>query len=258
MTPATCKTCGEPCEGPVLPPDLSHYWRERLLRWPVECPACAEAGEEEERRKEAERRAQEAERQARERAQRISAWREESGIPSRWRGRAWDELEYSSERAAPIGAASAWGRGELLGLVLVGSVGVGKTQLAATAAWSRLKRGPLTWVSAPALFKQLDRKFGSDEYEHALSIVTATTALVLDDLDKVRASERAAENIYVAIDGRINAGAALLVTANMTLGALGEKFPEHHGEAIVSRLAGYCETFLLEGEDRRLERRRAA
>ena len=246
-----CKTCEREFERTDLPDDLSEHWRAKLLTWPVECPECAEASEAEERRREAER-------EARERAQRVGAWRNASGIPPRWRGQVWGELEVSAEHAPAVAAANAWGRAGLPGLVLVGAVGVGKTRIAATAAWTRLKRGPLHWFSAPHLFKLLDTKLGSPEREHALSVITGTTALVLDDLDKVRASEYAAEHIYVAIDGRINAGAALLVTANMTLGALGEKFPEHHGEAIVSRLAGYCETFLLEGDDRRLEHRRAA
>lgn len=257
VSSSTCKTCERECERRDLPDDLSEHWRAKLLSWPVECRECAAFSESEEKRREAER-------EARERAQRVRGWQQASGMPPLWQGQRWDELEVRPAHAASVDtyaaaatAARAWGDADLTGVVLVGSIGVAKTRIAATAAWSRLERGPLTWVSAAALFTQLDRKFGSPEYEHALSVVAATTALVLDDLDRVKASERAAEKLYVAIDGRINAGAALFVTANMTLGALAERFPEPHGEAIVSRLASYCETFLLKGDDRRLERRRA-
>ena len=52
----------------------------------------------------------------------------------------------------------------------------------------------------------------------------------------------------------MTAGAPLLVTTNLGLDALAAKFPEPFGDAIVSRLAGYCEAFALQGHDRRLER----
>lgn len=80
-----------------------------------------------------------------------------------------------------------------------------------------------------------------------------TEALVLDDLDKARRSEYASEQLLCAIDKRITAGAPLLVTTNLMPSQLADRFPGY-GPMIVSRLRGYCETFLVEGPDRRLER----
>lgn len=164
----------------------------------------------------------------------------------------WDELTDDGRRRAAE-AARSWARGELAGLVLTGSVGVGKTRIAATAAWAHLDRAPLHWLSAPLLFARLGTGFGSRQRDEALEVLTSTTALVMDDLDKVRPTEYAAEQVFLAIDNRINEGATLLATTNLTLSGLAEKFPEPFGEAIASRLAGHCETFALHGVDRRLE-----
>ncbi len=138
-------------------------------------------------------------------------------------------------------------------LLITGPVGVGKTWIAAAAAWARLELAPLHWFSTPLLFARLGTGLGTPQRDEALEVLSGTTALVMDDLDKVRPTEYAAEQVFLAIDNHINEGAALLVTTNLTLSALAEKFPEPFGEAIASRLAGHCETFALEGVDRRLE-----
>jgi integrase len=68
----------------------------------------------------------------------------------------------------------------------------------------------------------------------------------MDDLDKGRPTEYGAEQIFTAIDQRLTAGKALLVTSNLRLNELAGKWPEPFGGAIVDRLAGYCEAYLLE------------
>jgi hypothetical protein len=183
------------------------------------------------------------------RALMVERRRQESGIPDALRG-----LPLPDGAGGPETAARRWATGELRALLLTGPVGVGKTRAAASAAWERAEREPVRWVSVPVLFAQLGRGFGDEQRDDALTVLTGTGALVLDDLDKSRPTEYVAEQLFAAIDSRVAAGAALLVTTNLALSELAARFPEPYGEAIVSRLAGYCEALAMEGPDRRLER----
>jgi DNA replication protein DnaC len=78
------------------------------------------------------------------------------------------------------------------------------------------------------------------------------TALVLDDLDKVRPSDHAREPIYVAVNAWVEAEMPLIVTMNRSLLELADEFGDRYGDAIASRLAGYCEEFEVGGRDRRV------
>lgn len=241
---ATCSTCGAVFEREI-PADLSEWGRSKLLELPALCASCVEIEEDIERvaaRDQAHR----------EQAEQLKRRCAAAGIPATLRGLRWGELTEDG-RCGGVEAARSWAKGELAGVVLTGSVGVGKTRIAATAAWARLDLAPLHWLSTPLLFARLGTGLGSRQRDEALEVLAGATALVMDDLDKVRPTEYAAEQVFLAIDNRINEGAALLATTNLTLSALAEKFPEPFGEAIASRLAGHCETFALHGVDRRLE-----
>lgn len=155
-------------------------------------------------------------------------------------------------REKPLAAAVAWGRGTLPGLVLTGSFGTGKTRIAAAALWLVLQDRPGTFVSAPELFRQLATGFSADDHVQALSTLKVRNALVLDDLDKARASEYGAEQIFLAIDNAATRGQQLLVTTNLDVGQLAAKWPAPFGQAIASRLAGYCRMFAVAGRDRRI------
>jgi DNA replication protein DnaC len=62
------------------------------------------------------------------------------------------------------------------------------------------------------------------------------------------------EKLQAAIDGRMENGVPLLVTTNLSLRQIAEKYPQPEGEAIASRLFGYCRAFRVDGVDRRMER----
>lgn len=185
-------------------------------------------------------------------AQQVEQWRQTSGIPTALRGLTWDDV--GGHPPAVLAAAVAFAAGETSGVLLTGAVGVGKTWLAAVAAWARIEHGQVRWFSTPTLFARLGLSFADDARDEAVEALIGLTGLVLDDLDKCRPSEYAAEQLFCAIDNRVTAGAPLLVTTNLGLGAIAEKFPAPYGEAIASRLAGHCAAFALEGRDRRLDR----
>jgi DNA replication protein DnaC len=99
------------------------------------------------------------------------------------------------------------------------------------------------------------RAFGDEDRAAAVDAITGRGGLVLDDLDKVKPSEWACAQLLAAIDSRVQDDRSLLVTMNVTLGQLAEKLGPGWGDAIASRLAGYCEIVAVGGEDRRLNGR---
>lgn len=133
------------------------------------------------------------------------------------------------------------------GMCLWGAVGTGKTRLAATAAWSRLQRWDVRWVSMPVLIAQLGAAFNDKARKDAISVLSGKGALILDDLDKINPSEWAINQVFAAIDTRLQAGAALLITTNLPPDQIGDKF----GDAVMSRVAG-LDVYELPGRDNRL------
>lgn len=175
-----------------------------------------------------------------------------SGLPADLAGTTFDSLDRGGD-TRPVTAARQWADGSLRGLFLCGPIGVGKTTLAAAATNQRLRDRGVRWALVPSLVAQ---SFGDQRAkEQAAAVLTGTGALVLDDLDKVKAGEWVAAQLFAAIDSRITAGAPLLVTTNKNVGEIAEKFGGEFGDAIASRLVGYCGAdgmLEMRGPDRRL------
>lgn len=205
-------------------------WRGRELSAPTICALCGEEQEREERRRAEQDRFEE----------RLRT----SGLPAGLHG-----FDYSGfTHAAAVNAAKQWASGEIPGLCLTGSVGVGKTRLAAAATWERLHGKGTKWVSVARLLTQLRSGFGDNAKAEASSIVAGKGAIVLDDLDKVNPTDYGREVIFATLDGRVEEGAPLLVTTNLPPSEIGERL----GDAVMSRLVGYCRVVEMGGEDRRV------
>lgn len=189
-------------------------------------------------------------------AARIHRRVEAAQIPSRFVGVTLDDFDLGEPgRADAITAARAWAAGSSKpGLVLSGPIGTGKTRVAAAAAQAALhwSRRALRWVSVPVLIAKAS-SFGDAEKREATELLTSgRTALVLDDLDKVKASDWVASQLFAAIDSRVAANAPLFVTTNLRLDEVGRKFGGEFGGAIVSRLLEHCVVRELGGRDRRM------
>lgn len=202
------------------------------------------------------------------RALALAARGRSAGIPPKWQGLSWDDLdrEESQARARAVNALHQWAttRPPLpdrfaepvggLGVLLVGPVGIGKTRMAATAAQHRLALGAVRWVSVARMMQTLGRGFGDPDREKVLrTLETADAALVLDDLDKVKPSDHQLAPVFAAVDRWVDHQLPLLVTCNKTLEELERDFGERYGPPLASRLAEHCEVYEIRGRDRRVE-----
>jgi len=249
--PRSCSACGADV---VLRIDgqLPEFLREIALARlnsdrPVLCDTCTTTADMEQRARE----------DAARRAETLERRRRRAGVPAKWARQTFAALDDDEPRLRAMMRAREWAAGETRGLVLWGPVGRGKTALAAAAANARMAVSGVRWLAVSELLLDLSAPFGSEAHTDAIAKLRTAgsdAALVLDDLDKLKPTEHAVQPIYVAINGWIEAGLPLLVTLNRDLDALSSWLPVTFGEAISSRLAGYCRVQMVGGVDRRLKR----
>lgn len=238
MIRKNCTECGNEFAVPE-PEGLNSTWHRVALAVVNLCESCADLEEEAEREAEAAREAQR-------RKDRYAVNLADSGLPLDLQRLRFDDLD-RDERAPAIDAARDWATGRRKGLVLSGSVGVGKTRIAATATNRMLVDRPVDWVSTARLIIQSKAKLGSGHHGEMERVLLNPRALVLDDIDKVRPTEFTREVIFEAIDSRMTNGLPLLITTNSSYADFAEQFLD----SIASRVWGYCDGFGLEGPDRR-------
>ena len=179
-----------------------------------------------------------------------------SGLPNELQGLYFNEMIPEEGRRFVIEQIRHWteyARPEKAAIYLYGIYGCGKTRLAGTAAYARIGQWPLRYVSVPILLAQLTAAFNDSARKTALSVLIGKGGLVLDDLDKESPSVWAKQQLFAAIDSRLQSGAPLLITGNVRPDRLREKFGEDElGLAIESRING-MEVLELPGRDNRIK-----
>ena len=234
----TCPTCGDivTVEAPV-PGGLG----ERLSKvYSVLCASCdAEEKAEEKRKLEAIEREKAVARQL------------NSGIPNDLRSVSFDRLEKTESNRKAIEAARRWAGSNLKGLLIAGPVGTGKTWTAAAACNAMAVYRPVRWFSVSRMLAQARAGFKHPAREDLTEVMlNANLPLIMDDIDKVKATDFARDILFQVIDERVAAGTPLLVTTNFNYTELEAAY----GEPIASRLAGMGEAIRIEGSDRRQQR----
>jgi len=99
---------------------------------------------------------------------------------------------------------------------------------------------------------------GSQESEsRVLRRYTHVPVLLWDDLGKESfRTDWGPEKFYYVIDYRVRTNKPIIISSNFDLGEIEAKFGrDNFGPAIASRLAGFCEMWILGGPDRRVQRR---
>ncbi len=137
-------------------------------------------------------------------------------------------------------------RGE--GLLFYGTVGTGKSYLAACIANTLIDRGvPVLMTNFARIRNEVQGTYQKQDYFDNLN---RYDLLILDDLAAESNTEYMQEIIFGVIESRCNAGLPLIVTTNLTAEEL--KNPESLSDRRrFSRLLKACCPVLVDGEDQR-------
>ena len=141
------------------------------------------------------------------------------------------------------------------GLLLFGTVGTGKTYIAACIANALIDKGcPVLMTNFARIANTVSGMFeGKQAYYDSLN---RFPLLILDDLSAERKTEYMQEIVFNVIDSRYRANLPLIITTNLTCEEL--KHPSDISyQRTFSRLLEMCLPVNVEGKDKRLEKLKA-
>lgn len=137
------------------------------------------------------------------------------------------------------------------GLLLIGRPGSGKTHLAVGILQKWIAGGRTgLFITAPELLQKIRNGFEDGKNESYLSAAKAVELLVLDDLGSEKCTEWGTEQIFVLINHRYENNLPLILTTNLSVGELEDRF----GERAVSRLIEMVDGVKIEAPDYRRRR----
>ena len=141
-------------------------------------------------------------------------------------------------------------KAENFGLLLWGSVGTGKSFIAACIANALLEQGvPVLMTNFSKILNQMGGMYSDDRYQYIASF-SHYPLLIIDDLGIERSTEYALEQVYAVIDERYKAGLPVIITTNLTMEELRQPEDVAHAR-IYSRVLEMCTPVQITGEDRR-------
>lgn len=140
-------------------------------------------------------------------------------------------------------------RSQGTGLLLCGSVGTGKSFLAAAIANELISQGtPCLMTNFSRIISRISAKFGGDQ--KYLDDLNRFDLLVIDDLGAERDSGFTWEKVMNVIDARYRAGLPLIVTTNLSPKDLYDP-SDIRRQRVFSRLKEMCIFLEVNGTDRR-------
>lgn len=168
-------------------------------------------------------------------------------VPKRFRGARLDQVPASvRERlAGPLQDGE--------GFMIHGSVGTGKTYIAAALVYDLLRTVPhnrIMFATMPDVLDRIRATYNGGERDDVLQRALSVPVLVLDDLGTEKVTDWVREKVYQIINRRYNEQLTTICTTNLAPSGLAR----HIGERTVSRLMEMCRVVKLDGTDRRVQR----
>nr|UVX87043.1 MAG: DnaA protein [Bacteriophage sp.] len=217
----------------------------RTVRCACECSVAQNAKEAEEKRK-------------RDRLQYLDSMRR-TGFPDaemrEWTFAKSDHTDQKNENIARRYVANFDAmRSQGTGLLLCGSVGTGKSFLAAAIANELINQGtPCLMTNFSRIISRVSEKFGGDQ--KYLDDLNRFDLLIIDDLGSERDTEFTWEKVMNVVDARYRAGLPLIITTNLTLKDLADP-SDIRRQRVFSRLKEMCVFLEVNGADRRNKKMR--
>lgn len=236
-----CGKCHTPKECTLTKSDGT----ARTVRCACECSVAQNAKEAEEKRK-------------RDRLQYLDSMRR-TGFPDaemrEWTFAKSDHTDQKNENIAHRYVANFDAmRSQGTGLLLCGSVGTGKSFLAAAIANELINQGtPCLMTNFSRIISRVSEKFGGDQ--KYLDDLNRFDLLIIDDLGSERDTEFTWEKVMNVIDARYRAGLPLIITTNLTLKDLADP-SDIRRQRVFSRLKEMCVFLEVDGADRRNKKMR--
>lgn len=144
------------------------------------------------------------------------------------------------------------------GLVFIGEFGTGKTHLAAAIANYLIQRKvPVVFGTLAGLLREVKKTYDEDSIvstEQIENRLKKVDLLIIDDLGKEKVTDWVLEKFYEIVNFRYENYMPFVITTNLTLKEIKQKFDNQHGYiggAITSRLIEMCRVVKTEGEDYR-------
>ncbi len=195
-----------------------------------------------------------------ERQKKINEISKNSGIPKRFREKTFENYEERSGNSIAYKKAKNFAENFPdvdKGLLLVGSVGTGKTHLAAAISNKLISRlYSVYFGNTTDIMSFIKSTYSKDAEVTELEAVKLMTEkvdlLVIDDLGKENETTNTIAVLYQIINRLYENEKPVIITTNYNSIDLAKKLGER-GQAIVSRITGMCEPVILTGEDWRLK-----
>lgn len=138
------------------------------------------------------------------------------------------------------------------GLLLHGSVGTGKTFASACISNYLMENGKTVLVMNLGLYLIKLKKEWDEAESNVLEYVKHCDLLVIDDFGVEKVTEFVLDKVFALIDTRYRAEKPLIITTNLSLKEITDKF----GSRISDRLQEMCYPLRVEGQSKRLNRKR--
>ena len=196
-----------------------------------------------------------------ERERRLRRKIDRAQIPARYSGLTFENYSVDAGNKNAVNWAKHVIKNPRQSLYISGGAGTGKTFLAAILAQELMKAGKsVLFVDVPTLLDNLRKTFNKSSdsdttLDEMMKALSTADVLILDDMGVENPTAWVAERVYLIVNDRYNTDKPVIVTSNLSLGALINRFADEiTGTRIVSRLQQMCKLAEITGSDRRLRR----